>query len=90
MIDNLSYVDIPVYIYTGNDYHLATRLERQNTGLQKFINKNVFGPQVFVDKNISSPFEPGSIFKAFTIAIGLDTDEMLYQDRYQDEGSVKV
>lgn len=90
LIDNLSYVDIPVYVYTGNDYHLATRLERQNTGLQKFINKNVFGPQVFVDKNISSPFEPGSIFKAFTIAIGLDTDEMAYQDRYQDEGSVKV
>lgn len=90
LVDNLSYVDVPVYIYTGNDYQLATRLERQNTGLQKFINKNVFWPQVFVDKNISSPFEPGSIFKAFTIAIGLDTDEMAYQDRYQDEGSVKV
>lgn len=90
LVDNLSYIDIPVYVYTGNEYRLAKLSERQSTGLQKFINKNVFWPQVFVDKNISRPFEPGSIFKAFTVAIGLDTDEMAYQDRYQDEGSVKV
>ena len=42
LIDNLSYVDVPVYIFTGNDYRIATLSERQNTGLQKFINTNVF------------------------------------------------
>lgn len=90
LIDNLSYVDVPVYIFTGNDYRIATLSERQNTGLQKFINTNVFWPQVFVDKNISSPFEPGSIFKAFTVALGLDMDEVSYQDTYLDEWSVQV
>lgn len=90
IIDNLTYIDIPVYIFTGNEYKTATIEERQNTGLQKFLNTNIFWPQVFVDKNISVPFEPGSIFKAFTIAIGIDTDEITYQDKYLDEGFVKV
>ena len=31
IIDNLTYIDIPVYIYTGNEYKLATISERQNT-----------------------------------------------------------
>lgn len=45
---------------------------------------------MFVDKNISVPFEPGSIFKAFTVAIGLDLDETRFEEHYKDEGSVKV
>ncbi len=90
IVDDLTYIDIPVYIYTGNEYRLATTAERQHTWLQKFLNTNVFGPQVFVDKNISVPFEPGSIFKAFTVGIGVDTDEITMQDNYMDEGSVKV
>lgn len=90
IIDDLTYIDIPVYIFTGNDYKVATIEERQNTGLQKFLNSNIFWPQVFVDKNISSPFEPWSIFKAFTVAIGIDTDEITYEDKYMDEGFVKV
>lgn len=31
IIDDLTYIDIPVYIYTGNEYRLATTKERQNT-----------------------------------------------------------
>lgn len=45
---------------------------------------------MFVDKNITTPFEPGSIVKAFTVGIGLDTDETRFEDRYNDEGSVKI
>lgn len=90
IIDNLTYLDIPVYIFTGNTYKLATIAERQNPENKKYFAKNKFGSQVFVDRNISNPFEPGSIFKTFTVAIGLDTDEISMQDRYNDEGSVKV
>ena len=56
----------------------------------KICNKNIYGPQVFVDKNISMAYEPGSIFKAFTVAIGLDTDEIRLYDFYHDPGEVKV
>lgn len=43
-----------------------------------------------MDKNISTPFEPGSTFKSFTMAIGMDMDEITYNDTYLDEGFVKV
>ena len=43
-----------------------------------------------MDKNISIAFEPWSIFKAFTTAIWLDSDEIRLDDHYQDDGSVKI
>ena len=90
IIDDLSYNEIPVYIYTWGNYRTATISERQNTGLQKFIESNIYWPQVFVDNNISTPFEPGSIFKSFTTAIGLDTDEVSLNDQYTDKWYVDV
>jgi cell division protein FtsI/penicillin-binding protein 2 len=38
-----------------------------------------------VDNNISTPYEPGSIFKSFTAAIGIDTDEISLSDTYEDK-----
>jgi len=90
VIDDLTYVDIPVYVMSGGKYKLATIAERQDITLAKYLPTNTYGASVFVDKNISTPFEPGSIFKAFTMAIGLDTDEVRQYDYYQDDGEVKV
>lgn len=90
IVDDLTYVDVPVYVMSWGKYKLATISERQDITLAKYLPKNVYGSQVFVDKNISTPFEPGSIFKAFTMAIGLDTDEIRLYDYYQDDGQVKV
>jgi cell division protein FtsI/penicillin-binding protein 2 len=90
IIDDLTYIDVPVYILSGGTYKLATVSERQDITLPKYLPTNTYGSQVFVDKNISTPFEPGSIFKAFTMAIGLDTDETRLYDYYQDEGQVTV
>lgn len=89
-MDDLTYIDIPVYLYTGGDYRLATLSERVSPEEKKYLAKNIYGSQVFVDKNISVAFEPGSIFKAFTVAIGMDTDETSFEESYNDEGSVKV
>ena len=36
-------------------------------------------------KIITVPFEPGSIVKAFTVGIGLDADELRFEDKYQDD-----
>ncbi len=90
MLDNLSYVEHPIFINTWGEYRLATSVERMDTTIPKYISKNVYGPQVLVDKNINMAYEPWSIFKAFTVAIGLDTDEIRFYDTYNDPGKVKV
>ncbi len=90
LIDNETYNEIPVYIYTGWKYVKAKSNERTDTSLKKYISKNIYWASVFVDKNISSVFEPGSIFKSFTMAIWLDSDEVRLDDFYQDDWSVKI
>ncbi len=90
MIDDLTYIENPVYIQTGGEYTLATSFERTDTTIPKYIAKNIYGPQVLVDKNTSMSYEPWSVFKAFTVAIGLDTDEIRFYDPYNDPGKVKV
>jgi len=90
IVDDLSYVEQPVYIFTWWEYKTATTTERIDTTLPKYIAKNVYGPQVLVDKNVSMAYEPWSVFKAFTVAIWLDTDEIRFYDPYHDPWQVKV
>lgn len=90
IIDDITHIDVPVYIKTWWTYRLATSLEREDTSLEKYIARNVYGARVFVDKNIALPYEPWSIFKSFTIAAGYDVDEIRLYDFYDDPGQVKV
>ncbi len=90
LIDDLSYIENPVYIQTWGEYRLATSYERTDTTIPKYVAKNMYGPQVLVDKNTAMAYEPWSVFKAFTVAIGLDTDEIRFYDPYNDPGKVKV
>lgn len=90
LIDDLTYMDRPVYIMSGWTYKLTTLAERTDTSLPKYLPKNGFGSQVFMDRNVAVPFEPGSIFKALTMSIGMDTDEIRGTDYYDDPGEVKV
>ena len=90
LIEDETYNEVPVYIYTWWKYVKTKSDERIDTTLKKYISKNVYWAQVFVDKNIASAFEPWSIFKAFTMAIGLDSDEIRLDDHYQDDWSVKI
>lgn len=90
VVDDETYIDVPVYIQTWGIYKLATTIERNDVSLQKFIAKNVYGAQVFVDRNISLPYEPGSIFKAFTMWAAFDVDEVRLYDFYNDPGQVDV
>lgn len=90
IVDNLTYIDVPVYIKTWWETRLAKSFERTDVSMEKYIAKNTYWPQVLVDKNISMAYEPGSIMKAFTVWIWLDTDEMRFYDMYNDPGKVKV
>ena len=90
LIDSDTYNEVPVYLYSWWKYVKAKTDEKKNTSLKKYISKNIYWASVFVDKNISIAFEPWSIFKAFTTAIWLDSDEIRLDDHYQDDGSIKI
>lgn len=92
LITNDSYVDIPIYYTTtGNKLQIATTAERTTITWDKYVAKNLLGAQVFVDKNIAFPYEPGSIIKPFTVAAALDNDEITLYDFYSDpDGEVKI
>lgn len=91
ILDDETHLDIPVFVLSGGSYRKATTWEREDLSLPKYISNNVYGPSTFADKNISYAYEPGSIFKSFTYAIGLDTDEIGMYDTYEDqESKVKV
>lgn len=83
-LDNDTYLDVPVFISSGDVLRKATTDERSDLTLKKYISNNIYGPVSFADKNIAYSYEPGSIFKAFTYAVGLDVDEISMYDMYDD------
>lgn len=90
ILDDETYIDIPVYTLSWDSLIRTTTEERNSPG-RKYIFNNYLWPQVFVDKNISFPYEPWSIVKALTLAIGIDANAINLYDYYDDEeGSVEV
>lgn len=69
---------------------LATREELWDVVLVKYKYKNDFGSEVYKNDAISSLYEPGSIMKSITVAIGIDTGEINQNSMYLDEWSVKI
>lgn len=90
IIDDITYIDIPVYIYTWWAFKTATIEERSDLSLRKYINSQPYGPISFLDRNIALPYEPGSIFKPITTAIALDIDEISLYDTYYDKWEIQV
>lgn|GEM_PF-598865 len=90
IVDNDTYRDIPVFYLSGEKIVPATYAQRKDPTLQKYISANKLGAQVFIDKNIAQPYEPGSIIKPFTAAIGLDSDEISLYDYYTDPNKVEI
>jgi len=90
LIEDETRVDIPLFTLSGSNLKQATSEERLDLTLEKYFFKNFLWPQVFVDKNISFPYEPGSIFKALTLGIAIDSDSLSMYDFYYDPGSVKI
>ncbi len=51
---------------------------------------SLFEPRSFLNSNVQEIFEPGSSFKPFTIAAGLDLGKITPQTGYEDTGSVVI
>lgn len=63
----------------------ATDSEIAVPAIPKYMYKNKFGAGVYVNDIITSLYEPGSVFKAITTAIAIDTGEINPDDTYYDK-----
>lgn len=68
----------------------ATEAEIGNRAIPKYKYKNNFGPGVYESDPVSSLYEPGSVFKAVTTAIAIDTGDIKPSDTYTDKGYVNI
>jgi len=80
------------YIYDGNTIYLreAEREEYDDYSKTKYMYKNSFGAGVYQNDAISSLYEPGSIMKSITVAVGIDTGEIKPYDFYTDDGKLTI
>jgi stage V sporulation protein D (sporulation-specific penicillin-binding protein) len=80
------------YYYDNKKLYLraATNEELWNLALVKYKYKNDFWAGVYKNDAVSGLYEPGSIMKAMTVAIGIDTGEIERYDMYNDTGEVRI
>lgn len=80
------------YSYDGRRIKLrsATESEIGNPAVPKYKFRNPLGPGAYVNDTIGSLYEPGSVFKAFTVAIGIDTGDIKPMDTYFDKGYAEI
>lgn len=90
IVENPTYMDVPLMYMSGEKLVQATFDERNMPWVKKYYFENLLGPQAFVNKNISLPYEPGSIMKWVTLWVALDTDTIGLYDYYVDPGKVQV
>lgn len=51
---------------------------------------NIWGPEVFRNKTITDEYEPGSVIKALTMSVALNSNEVNPQTTYDDSGPIEV
>lgn len=65
--------------------------EKDENGNIKYLKyKNDVGPEVYHNKIISWPYEPGSVFKTITMAIGIDDGDITPNTTFNDTGPISV
>lgn len=68
----------------------ATEDEISNSAVQKYKYKNKFWVGNYQNPIVSNLYEPGSVFKPLTVAIGIDTGEIKPNDTYYDKNVVEL
>ncbi|MDP2647791.1 MAG: penicillin-binding protein 2 [Candidatus Yanofskybacteria bacterium] len=51
---------------------------------------SISAPETFLNSSVQQVFEPGSSFKPFTMAVGLDTGKISPTTSYEDKGFVEI
>jgi len=80
------------FLYDGEKIYLreATRDEYILEEIEKYTYKNEFWAGVYKNDAITSLYEPGSIMKALTVAIGIDSWEIQPFEMYNDVWKVTI
>lgn len=68
----------------------ATQAEIENFAIQKYKYKNGYGDGNYKNDVIAALYEPGSVFKPITVAIGIDAGEIKPDDTYFDRNKVEL
>lgn len=90
LLEDLTYIDIPIFYLSWDTMVQATSDTRNIPWTRKFVFENYLWPQAFVDKNISFPYEPWSVFKAITLWVWIDSDSINLYDFYDDPWFVEI
>ncbi|NIA01960.1 MAG: hypothetical protein GWP15_01105 [Nitrospirae bacterium] len=61
-----------------------------NGNIEYYKYKNDVGPEVYHNKIVSWPYEPGSVFKTIAMAIGIDDGDITPNTTYNDTGPIGV
>lgn len=62
----------------------------ENKKVHYYRYANIVGPEVYHNKIVSWPYEPGSVFKAIVMAMAIDDGDVTPNTTYNDSGPVKV
>lgn len=86
--------DKDVYYFYVNDITLDRYLvfeEKDENGNSRYFRyENLRGPEVYHNKIVSWPYEPGSVFKAVAMAAAIDDGDVTPNTTFNDEGPVGV
>lgn len=80
---------LPINDYTGERITIFKELRKDgSTVYKKFANR--VGAEVYHNKIVSWPYEPGSVFKAITMATGIDDGDITPQTTFNDVGPIEA
>lgn len=72
------------------DYYLVFEEKDEYGNSHYFRYENFRGPEVYHNKIVSWPYEPGSVFKSVVMAIGIDDGDITANTTFNDSGPIGV
>ena len=65
--------------------------EKEESGVSRYYRyENFRGPEVYHNKIVSWPYEPGSVFKTVAMSIGIDDGDITPNTTFNDDGPIGV
>ena len=55
-----------------------------------YIYRNVLGPGVFQNRSVQTVYEPGSVIKPLTMAVGVEVGEVTPETTFEEDGPIEV
>ncbi|MBI2634475.1 penicillin-binding protein 2 [Candidatus Peregrinibacteria bacterium] len=81
------------YFYTNEvtlDYYLIFEQKDENGIIRYFRYENFRGPEVYHNKIVSWPYEPGSVFKPVVMSMAIDDGDVTPNTTFNDSGPIGV